>query len=599
LFQGEGHHLPPSLAQPGPYLALPGWLADALLHRCDGTTGVLGSGVLPRLDRSELSILAGIVSHLQSQLHESNYQGPKFRFKLRLDLLGRLLPIDSSHGITKIGRLLEQLSSLRFLVDEENRLEPYYLFGGESWELPNIGDLSELQLKLGSGTHEMLFGFCDGHSELVRRIEGQPILSKIIGRSGPVILWSSIWNDLKSQDQDFYLRLERLIQSSAVSSVLESRFVLPISELLGLRGAAFSNVSGGVESDFLENLRQMARIGRKLVEHGLLSRENLQEFSRSVPGRVIKEPMMAGSLTEQRRQGLRESEFYTKSFESYLRSVELAQYAKLWSSLVPLDGNGEFFVEAVMRQLIHEPNGLVRIGSTAVIQLKNLFMEWMLRSLPGSLFPLSGSIQNHELIRMCFFSQEASIRSQYERFLAAASHGQIVFELISKHPEVTLTTESFERNLTPLSTKSIPQSVSQTPVVPLSVFHVPVVQAPVAGEGVMQNQSLSPRTIEFRPLAAPVEMPMKSSFGGNISTDSRLQRIALDELERMMKTDKRAYQSLKSVYYNSLAESQRELLTDVERRLRPNVFDQQLKQRLVKFMVSSPGEWKSSRSSLQ
>jgi hypothetical protein len=93
---------------------------------------------------------------------------------------------------------------------------------------------------------------------------------------------------------------------------------------------------------------------------------------------------------------------------------------------------------------------------------------------------------------------------------------------------------------------------------------------------------------------SPVKAALKPDAG-----QSALLRIAREELEKMMKADVRSFSALKESYLKSLEEPQRQLMCDVERRMKPQLFDQQLKQRLVRFMVEHPAAWKSTSQILQ
>jgi hypothetical protein len=84
--------------------------------------------------------------------------------------------------------------------------------------------------------------------------------------------------------------------------------------------------------------------------------------------------------------------------------------------------------------------------------------------------------------------------------------------------------------------------------------------------------------------------------GGAISgaLASRMRRIAADELAKMRSSHPDRYKDLKRVYLESLDEVGRRLMVDVQRRMQPTMFEEHLRQRLVRFMVDNPGAWRSS-----
>ena len=78
-----------------------------------------------------------------------------------------------------------------------------------------------------------------------------------------------------------------------------------------------------------------------------------------------------------------------------------------------------------------------------------------------------------------------------------------------------------------------------------------------------------------------------------------MRKMAYEELERMMKSNTVGYRELQAAYVKSLDDSARQLMQDIQRRMQPQVFEHQLKERLVRFMVDHPSTWKSSSIAIQ
>jgi hypothetical protein len=78
----------------------------------------------------------------------------------------------------------------------------------------------------------------------------------------------------------------------------------------------------------------------------------------------------------------------------------------------------------------------------------------------------------------------------------------------------------------------------------------------------------------------------------------RLQKLACQELEKMIYRSPTDYVALKQKYISSLDSETRSMVLNVERRLDSRDFDKQLRTRLVRFMVENPASWTSKNSTL-
>jgi hypothetical protein len=78
----------------------------------------------------------------------------------------------------------------------------------------------------------------------------------------------------------------------------------------------------------------------------------------------------------------------------------------------------------------------------------------------------------------------------------------------------------------------------------------------------------------------------------------RLQKLACQELEKMIYRSPTDYVALKRKYISSLDSETRSMVLNVERRLDSRDFDKQLRTRLVRFMVENPASWTSKNSTI-
>ncbi len=76
-------------------------------------------------------------------------------------------------------------------------------------------------------------------------------------------------------------------------------------------------------------------------------------------------------------------------------------------------------------------------------------------------------------------------------------------------------------------------------------------------------------------------------------------RTASDELQKMRTAHPEHYDRLKRSYFDSLDDIGRKLMLDVQKRMQASMFEEHLRQRLVRFMVESPGSWRSMEGQKQ
>jgi hypothetical protein len=104
---------------------------------------------------------------------------------------------------------------------------------------------------------------------------------------------------------------------------------------------------------------------------------------------------------------------------------------------------------------------------------------------------------------------------------------------------------------------------------------------------------------EVTPMAKELVKLSEKESGRAERTDSKLLRMAENELHDLFERDRKGYLELKRKYIESLNPSQKSMLLEVEKRLRPKVFEDQIRFRLVRYMVDVPDNWRSARSLVQ
>jgi hypothetical protein len=94
----------------------------------------------------------------------------------------------------------------------------------------------------------------------------------------------------------------------------------------------------------------------------------------------------------------------------------------------------------------------------------------------------------------------------------------------------------------------------------------------------------------------PPPTPSTSNLPAASSPSSRMMKIAADELQKIKKNHPEQYAELKKAYLDSLDEGGRKLIFDVQKRMQSHLFEEHLRQRILRFMVENPGAWRSAES---
>lgn len=136
--------------------------------------------------------------------------------------------------------------------------------------------------------------------------------------------------------------------------------------------------------------------------------------------------------------------------------------------------------------------------------------------------------------------------------------------------------------------------LSIPPSIPLSVASIVPQSIPLS------EAEENPKASSFvTPIAEELSKLSEKESGRAERTDSKLLRMAENELHDLFERDRKGYLELKRKYIESLNPSQKSMLLEVEKRLRPKVFEDQIRFRLVRYMVDVPDNWRSARSLVQ
>ncbi|MCX6124660.1 MAG: hypothetical protein NTV34_07910, partial [Proteobacteria bacterium] len=498
----------------------------------------------------------------QKLLDQQDFQSRKVLFST--SEMGRLSGIDLGNEADQLmlDAAFKSFFGSRLWGRGAESLSAYPLFEGELQQSVQ-GDIAGYLVSVSSWTREVLIGVSDGHNDLMRAICGKPTASGVLGDSGPISLCYPAWLDFSDLERSVYLRMESLMQWDLPLLHIEGVFSVGIQDLF----------HGYAHGSFVDRLRILGGLGRKLVDHGIMVPE--PEVSFYACDRAVnnaENPSLVWQASRDRRCCEEQRVFLGMAFESMRRCPDSEDILGLWQAMAPRAGSIGIDLDRLWRSIAEIPGGICSVGPNRVIQLHNLFFEWALRRPPLSDWPLPEFVRESEIYAICRLQGE--IASDFRRFVDLALRDDASQKIIGIGTDISLACSSLSNSsevylrLSGTASRGLPGMAVKASDEKTGEIARTKVLPSIAED--LNDEILGPPNTRLLSLS-----------------DSKMLRIAHDELEKMMKMDQKTFLFLKSNYLRSLEDGQRALLLDFQRRMKPNLFDQQLKQRLVRFMVSN------------
>ncbi len=526
------------------------------------------SGLAPALTIVELNALATVLSSLQSQIlaggttlviaadehlkhSSSNAKSRRFAFE----------------------KLVQILAGLRLLAQDGDRFTAHPLFGRDEWRVRPDGEL-QIELEPAELGPELVLGLSDAHWDLVRRAQGKLAAGDALQKEAPLTLWRSVWLELQAQEQWLFLRMERGIQWEFRWLQLDGVFGSPLGELFD--GIPLPAAAGTLLS---QRLKLLAKLGKKLCSQGFLTKDVHEQFL-ALGGNAPEAGVTA--IWQVSRDRLAES-----TSEAYRSAACQALLARRQSSLLPdlvaivlADSDAREKEDAcrLHRQLadaklpLAAPLGLDAAPNQLVSPLQ-LFWELSVRSSRTARFKVPAGLLDG---RAASFFQEGT--PALERLAAFA-------EYLVEDPD-------FVRAVRDVPFASLASATTQAD----PSFAQAIRGALDRRSGAVLDPGRPRLVTPDAPEAPSPATKKKAALNGALA--ARMLKVAYEELQKLKAQHPDRYRSLKKSYVESLDELGRKLMLDVQRRMQPSMFDEHLRQRLVRFMVDNPGAWRSPSAQL-
>jgi hypothetical protein len=533
------------------------------------TSRILRSGVVPNLSPAELASLGFLLVALQERLLDTRDLSG---IDITPDELVKRAPAGSASGRAMVERLITVLGSLRVCSRPvAGRVSTVPIFEAESWtsEGPEL-----LQLRYAPNGPELLLGLADGHCLLLERsIRGAsaPDVFSLIEQQ-PLAVAPAALLELAPLEQVVLLRMEKAMQWDFRWLQLDGVFGASIDELLGgLRPGG----SRGDPSSLGVRLKLLSKIGRRLVDQGVVTRLVAPQYlAFSGSGMDLQLIWQATSKTLSR---ISHSSWQERAGRTLVKARLIPNIRRI-ARILKAEQQIEDIL-AVEKCLADEANHLMiplaGPGSGIAAHAAMLWLEWRARKTPGHLFELPESFRSHVLLRQVVGSTSASAEALVSFMAAVRQHSAEAAELAS----------GSGASLAAPGSRGFPglaEWLDRSTMGATSLAGASSTSAAQAAKATSQAQQVFP------------DPPVRSSSVANMQ--SRMRKTASEELARIKASQPAAYGELKRNYINSLDESARSLILEVQSRMLPQLFEEHLKQRLIRYMVENPAAWSASTS---
>ncbi len=524
-------------------------------------------GLSPALTDAELNAFLVIIQSSQQQI----LSGQKW-LKFESDLLLKNHPTMTRSKSFLFLRLVQMLRSLQVLPHSQpDQKETLFFFEREERRRDSDGG-TKTMYRLNNLSAELLLGYTEPYSEVYRLVEGKARAHRYLGQHEPLSLRPSVWLDLSYLEQYIFLQLRKASLWEESSYRWDSVYGRGFDEFFASIVLPKIKAKDGMElSPFRQKIRLLKRVGRKLIDHGVIkSAQNIDYLAIDSDGDPLT---VIWQLHESEAQSA-DRKTYETDVARYFRDNHLEQALK---KIAPIISTGTKPEEAsalwkeIEEREKGESSGHIKLEGNILLPVAGLFFEWTLRSKNTDIFQMPGWLKESPALKLIANSQ-APLAEKLSGFTA----------LIKGHPEYQKDIESLPR-----ASIAAPITLRQSEV--LERLAAAASSASTVSKA-SQSQAMQSRK-DKQTVASPPSAASMKAVNVQKGPDPELRKQASEELQKMREREPKRYHNLKLKYLEDLEMEKKQIIFEMKERMQPHAFDDHLKYSLVKYMVDNPRLW--------
>jgi len=543
----------------------------------------LQSGMSPSLSSFELSSLCVVLSTIQQQIIQGSAT-----VRIDPEHHRQFVSTNAKSKVREFEQALLLLSALKFLkAHGDGIIEAVPIFKKELWRRDKQHRSIQVDLEPSDLGAQMLLGYGEPYTDMLRTSAQQITVAELLGTRPPLALWRSTWLDFHGMEQILLLRMEQAMQWDFRWLTLDGVFGKSLPELFQDLELPKLRTIAAAASPMQKWLKVLHTFGKKMVDHGMITLDWEDTYLAMAPADTGVDKMLVWHAAAERIAIDDSREYmgsvcrhfweqdYRREFHRIIKTIAGATWSPSIQSQVDR-------AQDELWQIEKDQNGpLILLDGNMPIAAPCLFIEWMVRLKPGHECGIPDVLRHSSLIQCAETAgQPGRFSESYSRFMALLAEDREVPKFLENMPGATLVSTA---------TRKDPR------------FHSYLVEQSSRDVAVMAGSVRSVAGKEAK--GPPVKQPSPAASipnqpGPESSRTAQLKKIAGEELVNLRKRDPQGYQKLKESYLSILAEHDRKVIQTLQLRLAPEHFDEQLKHRLIKYMLDNPSAWQSAQAPL-
>ena len=558
---------------------IPGWWVEAhgaLSKESAPATPMevaISSRIFPALNLNELKALSIVLSKLQQKIVECDGD---------LEIVGedrrRRIGAGSRGAGREIESAIQDLIGLRLLTPKDelpgDDYEGVPLFE-RNLRLKRQGEELSIALKLSDLGGEIIIGYGEPYSDLVRVDEGKASIKNVLGNMPPMSVWRSVWLDLQGNELSSFVELEKTMQWERRYLTFDGAFgcgLDQVIEKLASNSHKKERQTGNVKRvGFREKILHLERFGKKLLDHGIMCYEGGDRYLAFGPSsgqqmELVWERFTGHYLDEENSERL-------SQFAGYLYNKVFKPRADDVIGLMLRGGQHLTRCQVIQgvyseidKQFGADLANIVGIVSENLAMMAGpLLLEWGLRGSNMTAVPLPDEISIPMKDCISSFMSYGETAEKVGKFINFIGRNPETISRMLQHKMATI--------VTPDNREMLYAAVNGAEI---SKKH-------------RGNAIVSDKVTETR-----AKTPERSStkIPQDKKADVNFRKQVSDELSRIKDTQPERYRIIRQAYLDGLDQRAKRNISEFQKILQPHTFEQQLRNSLVKFLIANPSVFK-------